>query len=140
MADGDQSIFRGPKTSGCDGIATEPSAVPEAPVAPLFARLPRGPAAVMAALHLAAPDATGLAELSEREWHETLHFAHMGMVGLELRKAAARVLPVWVRQELDACAERNVERTRRLRRIYSEIQQKLEAARIPFIALKGITH
>jgi len=90
-------------------------------------------------LHLADPDTAYLADLSQREWRETVEFAHRGMIGLELRKAARGVLPGWVQEELEGCAARNRERMRRVREIYSEIQARLDARDIPFVALKGIT-
>ena len=102
--------------------------------------LPRHARAVLAALHFAEPDFTILADLSREEWRDALLFAHSGTVGLDLRRAARGAMPAWVRDELDGCAARNAERARRLRAIYTEMRERLEARTIPFVALKGFTH
>lgn len=102
--------------------------------------LPRVPASVLAALHLSAPDTAGLAEFSDREWHAALDFAHRSTIGLDLARAARPVMPAWVQTELDNCAARNRERIRRVCELYSEMRSCLDAAGIPWLALKGITH
>jgi len=94
---------------------------------------------VLAALHLSEPATAHLADLSAREWQETLDYAHRGLISLELARAARGALPQGVQRELDGCAARNGERIGRMRRIYSEIDATLEAAGIPWLALKGIT-
>ena len=95
---------------------------------------------MLAALHLSDPDLAGLEGLSGGGWREAIEFAHRSTVGLDLARAARSVMPEWARQELDGCADRNRERIRRVRGIYSEIQARFEAEGIPWLALKGITH
>jgi MFS family permease len=95
---------------------------------------------VLAALHLTDPDLSGLRTLSDAEWHDALQFAHRSTVGLDLRRAARDAMPAWVREELDACLDRNRERIGRLRKLYAQIDASLDERGIPWIALKGMTH
>ena len=100
--------------------------------------MPPGPAAVLSALHLAEPAPPPA--LTDRDWRQALDFAYNAMLALEFRRVASGAAPAWVRDELDGAAGRNRQRFERLRQLYSEIRRRLDAAGIPYLALKGITH
>lgn len=100
--------------------------------------MPRGPASVLSALHLAEPVAP--AGLTDRDWRQALDFAYRAMLALEFRRTARDTAPAWVRDELDGAAARNRLRFERLRGLYSETRRRLDSAGIPYLALKGITH
>jgi MFS family permease len=107
---------------------------------PTCARLPRGPAAALAALHLRDPRPDALAELSGREWRQTLEFCYRSRIALFLRAAARDVLPPWVREQLDRDAKGNAERVHRLRETYRAIGSRFRAAGLDYVTLKGLAH
>jgi len=103
-------------------------------------RLPRGPAAVLAALYLEDPRADLLASLTDREWQEALDFSNRSQLTLALRRRMRHVMPEWVRERTDENAAHNLERLRLLQDLYRTLAQKFESAGIEFAALKGLTH
>ncbi len=108
---------------------------------PDYRSIPEGPRAVLAALHLTEPDREGLSRLSDAAWAEALAFADRTRLPLAVRRAAPQAgLPRWVRQRLEHNAAGNRERIRCIREIYREMQTRLAAAGIAFVALKGLTH
>ncbi|HYW42173.1 MAG TPA: MFS transporter [Bryobacteraceae bacterium] len=102
------------------------------------AKLPRGPRAALAALHLAEPRPEELSRLSEAEWRQALNFCYRSRLVLPLGAAAQSHMPEWVRRQTEADARRNVERLARLRELYRGIRQRFASAGIPYLALKGI--
>lgn len=102
--------------------------------------LPPSAAAVLAALHLQAPEAGGLGRLSERQWREALDYSDRSRLTLLLRDAASSSMPAWVRERTDQNAACNRNRLRLLEIIYGHVGGGLQAAGVEFVALKGLTH
>ena len=102
--------------------------------------LPPSAAAVLAALHLRAPEDGGLGRLNDRQWREALDYSDRSRLTLLLRQAARERMPAWVRERTDQNAACNQNRVRRLEQIYSHVAGALQAAGIAFVALKGLTH
>jgi hypothetical protein len=105
-----------------------------------MARLPRGAAAVLAALHLGDPRAEALEQLSELDWHQALDFSDQSQLTLALRRRMRDAMPPWVRERTDRDAAHNLERFRLLRELYQCLAHKLGAVEIEYAALKGLTH
>ena len=102
--------------------------------------LPPGPAAALAALHIAEPDFGGAGQLSDRDWRRALDYCDRSHLTLALRRAALGTMPGWVRERMDRNAEQNQERLRRTEATYRAVAGCLGASGIEFAALKGITH
>jgi MFS family permease len=112
-------------------------------------KLAPGAAAVLAALHLGEPRLDLLASLGEREWRAALDFADRSQLTLVLRGVALRdfglsggarvAMPAAVRERLDRNAADNLERLRRTEELYRALAERLGAAGIEFLALKGLT-
>jgi len=102
-------------------------------------KLPPGAAAVLAALHLAEPRLDLLVSLTERDWRVALNFADQSQLTLVLREAARDAMPAAVRERVDRNAQDNLERLRRTRELYRALAERLGAAGIEFLALKGLT-
>lgn len=102
--------------------------------------MPRGPAAVLAALHLSGPRTDLLARLTDLEWRAALEFSDRWQLTLAMRRMAWDALPAWVRERTDGNAARNLERLARLEQLYRDLADTLAAARIEFLALKGLAH
>lgn len=94
----------------------------------------------LSALHLRHPRPDLLAALSDAEWREALNFTDRTQLTLPLRLAARDAMPAWVRERVDACAARNLERLRKFEALYRGIDDRLRAAGIDYLALKGLTH
>ncbi|HEY2018559.1 MAG TPA: nucleotidyltransferase family protein, partial [Bryobacteraceae bacterium] len=107
---------------------------------PNCASLPRGPAAVLAALHLSDPQSDPLARLTDGQWRDALAFSDRWALTLALRNRAAATMPLWVRERTDENAAHNRERHQRLEELYRTLAGRLDAAGIEFLALKGLTH
>jgi len=107
---------------------------------PKCCALPRGPAAALAALHLADRELSGVRRLSDREWRRALDYCDRSHLTLALRRAARDVLPDWVRERTDRNAAQNQERVLRTEEAYRAAARCLSASGIEFLALKGITH
>jgi len=105
-----------------------------------MARLPRGAAAVLAALHLTEPRPEALAALSDSEWAEALDFSSRSQLTLALRSRVADAIPTRVRERIDRDALHNLERLGFLRELYRTLADRLNGAGIEFAALKGLTH
>jgi hypothetical protein len=103
-------------------------------------RLPRGAAAVLAALHLGDSRVDALQRLSGREWHEALDFSDRSQLTLSLRQRWRDAMPPWVRERTDRDAAHNLERLHLLRELYRCLDHGLGAAGIEYAALKGLTH
>jgi hypothetical protein len=102
-------------------------------------RLPRGPAAALAALHLSQPRPDALARLTESQWREALDFCNRSQITLALRRRAREFMPEWVREITDRNLAHNVQRLRGIEDQYRTLSARLDAAGIPFLALKGLT-
>jgi len=102
-------------------------------------RLPRGPAAVLAALDLSQPRPDALARLTESQWREALHFCNRSQITLALRHRARDAMPEWVREITDRNLAHNLQRLRAIEDQYRAFSAQLQAAGIPFLALKGLT-
>jgi len=107
---------------------------------PDYAKLPRGPAAVLAALHLSEPRTDALRALTDAQWREALEFSDRWQLTLSLRRMARDAMPSWVRERTDGNAGRNLERLARLEELYRDLAATLDAAGIEFLALKGLAH
>ena len=102
--------------------------------------IPRGPAAVLAALHFRDPRIESLPHLSDAEWREALDFADRTQLALPLRLMARDAMPEWARERVDGAASRNIERLRKFEDLYRAIDERLRAAGIEYLALKGLAH
>ncbi len=102
--------------------------------------LPRSAAAALRALDLRHPRLDLLAGLPEAEWREALNFTDRTQLTLPLRLAAREAMPEWVRERVDACAWRNLERLCKFEALYRDIDARLRGAGIEYLALKGLTH
>ena len=102
--------------------------------------IPRGPAAVLAALHLVEPQVDALAGLTDAEWREALDYCDRSRLTFALNAAASAVMPAWVRTRIDRSAKRNSEREARIAELYRALHGSLNDAEIEFVALKGLTH
>ena len=94
------------------------------------AKLPRGPAAVLAALHMRAPLPDRLAELSEADWLRAVDFADKSLLTLPLRRASREYLPPWLRDRTDADAANNRQRVGRATDLYRALDERLRSAGI----------
>lgn len=103
-------------------------------------RLPRGAAAVFAALHLRDPRPEALARLTESEWRAALDFCDRSRLTLELRASAREAMPAWVRDRTDRDAEKNLQRLAAIENTYRALAFSLASAGVEFLALKGVTH
>ena len=103
-----------------------------------YRKLPAGPSAILAALHLTDPRYEALARLDDAQWLEALAFSDKWQLTLSLRRVAGEFLPAWVRERMDENAAHNRERHRRLEVLYRRIAGALEG--IEFVALKGLAH
>ncbi|SPE37172.1 conserved membrane hypothetical protein [Candidatus Sulfopaludibacter sp. SbA3] len=95
------------------------------------AKLPRGPAAVLAALHLADPRADLLASLTEREWKEALDFSNRSQLTISLHAFAP--------ERTAGDLRNNRERLRLTEELYRALAAHLRESGIEFLALKGLT-
>jgi len=102
--------------------------------------LPSGPADVLAALHLAEPELSGIGRLTDRDWRRALDYCDRSHLTLALRRVARDAMPEWVRERTDCNAAQNQQRLRRAEEAYRAAAGCLSAAGIEFLALKGITH
>jgi len=102
--------------------------------------LPRGAAAVLAALHLRDPRPEALTRLTDSEWQAALDFCDRSRLTLELRASARDAMPGWVRDRTDRGAERNLQRLAGAELTYAALAHHLASAGVEFVALKGITH
>ncbi|MBZ5593835.1 MAG: MFS transporter [Acidobacteriia bacterium] len=102
-------------------------------------RLPRGVAAVLAALRFSAPAPEPLRQLSDAEWKATLEFIDRGSLTLFLGAVCRDYLPAWVRERIDRNLAGNTERIGRLRASLVEIAAQFEAAGIEYLLLKGFS-
>jgi MFS family permease len=101
-------------------------------------KLPRGPAAVLAALHLGEPRLEGLESLTAAEWQEALDFANRSQMTMPLYDRAAEALPEYLRERADRDRANNRERLRRTEELYRSVAARLAEAGIEFLALKGL--
>ncbi|MGD0667991.1 MAG: MFS transporter [Bryobacteraceae bacterium] len=102
--------------------------------------LPSGPAAALAALHLAEPELGAVRLLTDRDWRRTLEYCDRSHLTLTLHRAARDAMPGWVRERTDRNAAQNQQRLRLTEEAYRLAARRLNASRIGFLALKGITH
>jgi len=102
--------------------------------------IPAGPAAALAALHLASADLKPMGRLTDRDWRRALQYCDRSHLTLPLRRVARDAMPDWVRERTDRDAVKNQERLRRTEAAYSSIARCLGAGGVEFLALKGITH
>src|SRR5579864_1036749 len=102
-------------------------------------RLPRGVAAVLAALRFSAPAPELLRHLSDAEWKATFAFTDLGGLTLLLGATCRDYLPAWVRERFDRNIAGNTERIGRLRAALVEIASRFDAANIEFLLLKGFS-
>lgn len=103
------------------------------------AELPRGPAAVLAALHLRAPQPDALASLTEAEWREAVAFADKSLLTFALRRNMRDRFPQWLRDRTDRDAANNLRRMQNAEELYRALDCRLRSAGIEYVALKGLT-
>jgi hypothetical protein len=103
------------------------------------AKLPRGPAALLAALHFRAPRLDLLSRLNDGEWRAAVDFSDRSLLTLALRRAMRNELPAWLRDRTDRDAAKNLHRLQRAEELYRELDGQLRSAGIEYLALKGLT-
>lgn len=106
----------------------------------LSARLPRGPAAVLASLHMCDPRPDALAALTDAGWRRALEFADSSQLTLALGRAAPDGLPPWLAGRIAQDAARNRLRLGSAQELYRALDARLRTAGIPYLALKGLAH
>jgi MFS family permease len=102
-------------------------------------RVPRGVAAVLAALRFSEPPLELLGELSDAEWKTALEFTDRAGLTLFLSAACRNRLPAWVRERIDRNLGGNAERVERLRAALSEIAIHFDRNHIEYLLLKGFS-
>jgi hypothetical protein len=102
--------------------------------------LPPGPAAALAALHLEEPRPDLLRRLSEREWPAILDYCDRSRLTLVLRERARDAMPPAARERVDADLKKNRIRVAGIQDLYRRLYERLRAAGLEFVALKGLTH
>jgi hypothetical protein len=102
-------------------------------------RLPRGVAAVLAALRFSEPAPELLRRLSDTEWKATLDYTDRGGFTLLLGPLCRDYAPAWVSDRLGRNLAGNTERIGRLRAALVEIAARFDAAKIEFLLLKGFS-
>jgi MFS family permease len=95
---------------------------------------------VLAALHLTDPRPEELRQLSDTEWCDALAFCDRARLTLVLRDVARDAMPPAIRERVDDDAAKNVLRTTAFETAYREVYDRLTAAGLEFVALKGLTH
>ncbi len=105
-----------------------------------YEELPPGPAAVLAALHVAEPKVDALISLADAEWRTALDYCDRGRLTFALHEVARDAMPAWVRERIEGNAKTNREREARIAELYRTLHGHLSGAGIEFIALKGLTH
>jgi hypothetical protein len=103
------------------------------------AQLPRGPAAILSALHFSDPREFALAGLSDAEWRAALEFSDRSQLTLPLRARAFDHLPQWLRDRTAENAARNRLRLARTEDLYRTLDARLRSHRVEYLALKGLT-
>jgi len=102
-------------------------------------RLPRGVAAVLAALRFSSPAPERLRQLSDSDWKAALEFTDRGSLTLFLGAMCRDSLPAWVRERIDRNIAGNTERVGRLRAALVEIAAQFDARKIDYLLLKGFS-
>jgi MFS family permease len=102
-------------------------------------RLPRGVAAVFAALRFSAPDSELLQQLSDADWKTALAFADRSGLTLILGAVCHDHLPAWVRERIEGDLANNTERIGRLRAALVEVIEPLNAQGIEHLLIKGLS-
>ena len=95
------------------------------------------PRTVRALFRLLSPSPCDV-DLTSVEWRELLAFADRTQITLHLRGKAG--LPPWMEAEIEARRARNLERRRRLREAFGELEDAFHKAALEFVVLKGFTH
>src|SRR5271169_3963476 len=119
-------------------ILQSPSTMPEA--WEKNPRLPRGVAAVLAALRFSAPAPELLRQLSDADWKSTLEFTDRASLTLFLGALHHEYLPAWVNERITRNIAGNAERIGRLRAALVEIAAAFDARNIDYLLLKGFSH
>lgn len=102
--------------------------------------LPRGAAAILAALRFRDPEPDLLHRLSDTEWTNALDYADRAGLTLILGATCGEHLPAWVRERIDRNLAGNTERLARLRSSLAEIAACLARCRVDYLLLKGFSH
>src|SRR5215468_10332133 len=97
--------------------------------------IPRGPAAVLSALHFSNGAAETLHALSEEDWRRALAFSDRAQLTLLLGQFNATRWPEWVRARIERNLSDNCKHSERIRNGHFEVSDALDAAGIEFVAL-----
>ncbi len=119
-------------------VRQSPSRMPEA--WEQNTRIPRGVAAVLAALRFSAPQPELLRHISDAEWKSTLDFADRASLTLFIGALFREYLPAWVADRITANIAGNTERIGRLRASLAEIAAAFDVRGIDYLLLKGFSH
>ncbi len=103
-------------------------------------RLPRGPAAILAALDFRPVASGSLHRLKETEWRQTLEFCDRTQLTLLLGQLQGRDLPPPVRRRIAENAERKRIRDERVFAELADIVAGFESRGVPYLLLKGFAH
>jgi hypothetical protein len=99
--------------------------------------IPRGPAAVLNALHFSNGAAEVLHALKEEDWRRALAFSDRAQLTLLLGQFNAARWPEWVRARIEHNLSDNCKHSERIRNAHFEVSDALDAAGVEFVALKG---
>lgn len=103
-------------------------------------QLPRGPAAVLASLHMRHPRPDTLAALDDAAWRHAAGFADSSGLTLALGRAAPHALPPWAGSHIAEAAAKNRLRLDGAEELYRALDARLRTAGVPYLALKGLAH
>jgi hypothetical protein len=107
---------------------------------PNYTRLPRAPRGALAALHLGEPRTAELAASDIGEWREALEYCGRSQIALAFERRGEPVMPPEIRETAERDWSHNRMRLSRIEELYRLVAERLGAAGVPFVALKGLTH
>ena len=102
------------------------------------ADLPPGARATLAAMHLSAPTLGLLRGLTAEDWRDALEYCGRHRLTLPLRAIARHVMPPDVARQVDHDAARYRTRIEAFGELYADLNRRLGAAGLEFVALKGL--
>ena len=103
-------------------------------------RLPRGAAAVLAALRFSSPAPELLRNISDAEWKASLEFCDRSSLTLFLGALYRDYLPAWLAERIAGNIASNTERVGRVRAALVAIAAAFDARGIDYLLLKGFSH
>jgi len=95
---------------------------------------------IVAALQFVDAQPKALRRLTDSRWQDLLPLCDMMQLTIPLRRVCGDDLPSWVQSRIDRNICDNRERHERIRTVYREMADALEAQGVEHLVLKGFTH